>query len=286
MGVRRLFGYIRPLEAQLRVCELEEYRAVYCGLCRTLGKRFGPFARAALSFDFVFITMLALSFKEDEPKFSKHSCPFYPVKKRPHLEICKEAELACDELLLLLRESCNDKLSDEGMIASLPWRVISPAIELSARTAVAARPEIDALCKEMTASQALVEADPSAAIDAACNPTATAMSKLLSMLSDDENESRILSRLGYMLGRFIYLCDAVDDLKKDREKGSFNPFISRDDKEYQRNVLQMTIAEACAAYDLLSPRYFKGILDNIIFLGLQNTAERLLKGEEIHEKSI
>ena len=29
MGVRRLFGYIRPLEAQLRVCELEEYRAVY-----------------------------------------------------------------------------------------------------------------------------------------------------------------------------------------------------------------------------------------------------------------
>jgi len=286
MGVRRLFGYIRPLEAQLRVCELEEYRAVYCGLCRTLGKRFGPFARAALSFDFVFITMLALSLKESEPKFSKHACPFFPVRKRPHLEICEEAELACDELLLLLRESCSDKLADESFIRSLPWRVISPAVKLSARSAVIGRPEVDILCREMTASQAIVEADTDAAVDAACDPTATAMSKLLSMLSDDDNESRVLSRLGYMLGRFIYLCDAVDDLEKDREKGAFNPFISRDDKEYQRNVLQMTIAEACAAYDLLSPRYFKGILDNIIFLGLSNTAERLLKGEDIHEKSI
>lgn len=281
-----MFGYIRPLEAQLRVCELEEYRAVYCGLCRTLGKRFGPFARAALSFDFVFITMLALSLKDDAPAFSKHACPFFPVKKRPHLEICEEAELACDELLLLLRESCNDKIADESTLRSLPWRIVSPAVNLSSRTAASRRPEIDVLCREMTVSQALAEADPDAAVDAACDPTATAMSKLLSMLSDDENEVRILRRLGYMLGRFIYLCDAVDDLEKDREKGAFNPFISRDDKEYQRNTLQMTIAEACAAYDLLSPRYFKGILDNIIFLGLQNTAERLLKGEDIHEKSI
>ena len=281
-----MFGYIRPLEAQLRVCELEEYRAVYCGLCRTLGKRFGPFARAALSFDFVFITMLAISVKGDNPTFSKHACPFFPLRKRPHLEICKEAELACDELILLLRESCNDKIADESALASLKWRAVAPLIELSARSAVAARPEIDALCREMTAAQAMTEADRDASVDAACHPTASAMSELLSALSDDENESRILARLGYMLGRFIYLCDAIDDLEKDREKGAFNPFILRDDKEYQRNVLQMTIAEACNAYDLLSLDYFKGILDNIVFLGLQNTAERLLKGENINEKSI
>jgi len=281
-----LFGYIRPLEAQLRVCELEEYRAVYCGLCRTLGKRFGPFARAALSFDFVFITMLALSLKEDEPAFSKHACPFFPIKKRPHLEICSEAELACDELLLLLRESCSDKISDESALRALPWRVVFPIIGHSAKDAVKNRPEIDTLCREMTAAQAAVEANPDAAVDAACDPTATAMAKLLAMLSDNENESWILHRFGYMLGRFIYLCDAVDDLEKDRERGAFNPFISLNDKEYLRNVLQMTIAEACAAYDLLSPRYFKGIIDNIVFLGLANTAERLLKGDDIREKSI
>ena len=40
-----MFGYVKACPPQLRLCEWEAYRGVYCGLCRTLGRRFGPFAR-------------------------------------------------------------------------------------------------------------------------------------------------------------------------------------------------------------------------------------------------
>ena len=34
-----MFGYVKPCSAQLRVCEYETYKAVYCGLCKQLGDR-------------------------------------------------------------------------------------------------------------------------------------------------------------------------------------------------------------------------------------------------------
>ena len=45
-----MFGYIKTCTPQLRLCEWEAYRGIYCGLCRTLGRRFGPLARLTLSY--------------------------------------------------------------------------------------------------------------------------------------------------------------------------------------------------------------------------------------------
>ena len=49
-----MFGYIKTCTPQLRLCEWEAYRGIYCGLCRTLGRRFGPLARLTLSYDLPF----------------------------------------------------------------------------------------------------------------------------------------------------------------------------------------------------------------------------------------
>ena len=43
-----MFGYVKTCTPQLRLCEWEAYRGIYCGLCRTLGRRFGPLARLTL----------------------------------------------------------------------------------------------------------------------------------------------------------------------------------------------------------------------------------------------
>jgi hypothetical protein len=281
-----LFGYIRPLEAQLRVCELEEYRAVYCGLCRSLGKRFGPMARMTLSYDFAFVTMLALSLREDAPSYSKQKCPFAPFHKRLHLDICPDMELACDDAVLLLREKCADNLADDGFWKAIPWRMASPLLSRAASRAAAERPDADRICREMTAAQQDAESDMQTSIDRACDPTANALASLLAVLSDKESEQRALHRLGYMLGRFIYLCDAVDDLEKDRADGAFNPLLTCEDKEIPAQALRLTIAEAARAYDLLPIHWYKGVLDTIIYLGLQNTADNLPRRRKAHEKSI
>ena len=37
-----MFGYIRPLAAELRVKEYAYYRAVYCGVCKSMEKTVSP----------------------------------------------------------------------------------------------------------------------------------------------------------------------------------------------------------------------------------------------------
>ena len=79
---------MRPLEGQLRVCELEAYKAVYCGLCRQLGQSFGLPARFTLSYDASFLALLGLALAEEKPAIAPGRCPFNPLGKRP---VCREA---------------------------------------------------------------------------------------------------------------------------------------------------------------------------------------------------
>ena len=59
-----MFGYIKTCTPQLRLCEWEAYRGIYCGLCRTLGRRFGPLARLTLSYDFTFYATLEMALEQ------------------------------------------------------------------------------------------------------------------------------------------------------------------------------------------------------------------------------
>ena len=139
----------------------------------------------------------------------------------------------------------------------------------------------------MTLRQQQTEQSETVSVDTACAPSAEMLGLLLEGLSSSEEEKRILNRLGYMLGRFVYLCDAVDDLEKDKKHGAFNPLNSQNvHPDEAEGMLRLTIAEACRAYDLLSPQCYRGVLDNIMFLGLQNTADSLLTRRRQDEKSI
>ena len=42
-----------------------------------------------------------------------------------------------------------------------------------------------------------------------------------------DGQRRILSRMGYLLGRWIYMMDAFDDLESDLKRGNYNPLIGR-----------------------------------------------------------
>ena len=55
-----MFGYVRPYVPDLRVREHELYRAVYCGLCRSMGKHTGCASSFTLSYDFVFLAAVRM----------------------------------------------------------------------------------------------------------------------------------------------------------------------------------------------------------------------------------
>lgn len=77
-----MFGYIVPLKQELRMRELAQYNAYYCGLCASIGARFGQTARLTLNYDSTFLAMLltGLSGGSAQPCIPR-SCGYKPFQK-------------------------------------------------------------------------------------------------------------------------------------------------------------------------------------------------------------
>jgi len=110
------------------------------------------------------------------------------------------------------------------------------------------------------AAQRLAEASPAPPPDLCAHPSAHALGALCALL--DER----LYRLGYLLGRWVYLIDAADDLAGDLKRGRFNPFAYGDCDPWQ--ALAATAAELERARRELEPMRYGAIFENILTLGL------------------
>ena len=53
-----MFGYVRPADGHLTAEDKSRFQAAYCGLCRSLGRRYGLAARMILNYDLAFLAML------------------------------------------------------------------------------------------------------------------------------------------------------------------------------------------------------------------------------------
>lgn len=77
-----MFGYVRAVTSVLSPEDAQRYEAVYCGLCRTLGNRYGKTAQLILNYDFVFLALL-LAKPEGEGTFPCSPAPCTPGGRRP-----------------------------------------------------------------------------------------------------------------------------------------------------------------------------------------------------------
>ena len=215
-------------------------------------------------------------------------CPFHPLERRA---VCRENEalaLAADAVVLALHWKLRDDLADEGFLR----RSLAGGGQLltgrAYRKAAARQPSLDKAFEEMTGAQAALETEGCGNPDAAAEPTAKVYSAVLAGLSHREDQRRVLARLGYLLGRFIYLADALDDLEKDRGLGRYNPFLAAagpigldELREKGRGSLFLTVGEAERTWRLLRVERFGPIIENILTLGLMSAAEGLAeKGAE------
>ena len=94
--------------------------------------------------------------------------------------------------------------------------------------------------------------------------------------------------MGRQLGKWIYAIDALDDYQKDTEEENYNPLIFRENKlEGIEDLLYNYLAEVANAYDLLEIKKNKGIIDNIIFMGLRVRTDVILRERiELNEQSV
>lgn len=280
-----MFGYIKPLGPELKVKEQEAYRAVYCGLCKQLGRVYGPFARMTLSYDFAFLAVLAMAVQGDMPLFQQEHCMVHPLKKRNICQPNDSLDLSAAAATILLYHKLQDNIADGDAAEKAVCLLALPAAKAACEKAAEKLPDMARVTEEQMAAQSLLEREKCPSVDRAAEPTAKILEALLGSLSEDVSQKLVLRRIGYLLGRWIYLMDALDDLEEDIKHDNYNPFRycesigEESPKEQAVGSLYLTIAELIRAYDLLEVKAFDGILSNVFELGLKSAVDALVSGQ-------
>lgn len=279
-----MFGYIRTDKPELKVKEFETYKAVYCTLCRSLGKRYGILSRLTLSYDFTFLALLQLGINEDCVCFEQKRCAFNPLKKCNYCKDDTALDMPAAAAMIMLYYNIKDKIDDGRGFKKIGYMLIKPFFASARKKAAKDYPELEKTVSEYIAQQNRLEKEECRELDRIADPTATALSRILSLCSQDAMQKRVLSRLGYCIGRYIYLLDAACDLAEDMKSGSYNVLKyevgESEPKEFAKSRIEpqlyLCINEAAKAFELLELRRYQSILGNIIYLGLEDTFKKEL----------
>ncbi len=274
-----MFGYVRACKPEMRIKEFEMYKAVYCSLCRELGKTYGPFARLTLSYDFTFLALLNMSLKKDFCGTQRKLCKCNPLKKCTYLKEGNDLEMPGAAAMIMLYYKLLDNIADEKGFKKFGYILIKPFFKRAHKKAAKSYPNIEKTVADYISSQQALEKENCQSIDKAADPTANALAELFALCSEDTTNKRILNRMGYCIGRYVYLLDAICDLEEDIKKDRYNPlrFSEENIKEAVTAQLNICISQAAAAMELLNIEKFKNILDNIVFLGLEDTMKKELE---------
>lgn len=269
-----MFGYIRISKPEMRVKEYDMYKAVYCSLCKKLGKDYGFITRFALNYDFAFTALLELALKDGFEGTVNKKCVCNPLKKCAY---CKEEapfSTSSAALIILSYYKFSDDINDEKGLKKLVALLLSKLFSRAFKKAKTKYPEIERIAAGYIKEQNAAERDKNCSLDEAAGPSSKMLSRLFAMCSNDSQNQQVLSHLGMLLGRYIYLLDCLVDRETDIKKNSFNPLKNMSEEEAKKKIkeqLYIVINQAEKTFELLDIKRFKNILGNIIYVGLEDT---------------
>ena len=279
-----MFGYITINKPELKIKEFERYHGFYCGLCHILQKRHGIMGQITLTYDMTFLIMLLSSLYEPDTMEEAHRCMVHPGKK--HRMIFNNiTQYAADMNLALAYHNFADDWVDEKSLTGLAGVKASSHKYNKIQTLYPAQ----CRCMHKYLHQlAAYEAEECHDIDLVAGCFGRLMGSLF--LYKNDHWSPILKRLGFYLGKFIYIMDAYMDLETDKKKHQYNPLIyieaecetKESFEETCKNLLQLMIADCCREFEQLPLVQDVEILRNILYAGVWRQYEQ--KGQKTHDK--
>ena len=196
-------------------------------------------------------------------------------------------ELAADESVILAYWQARDGVSDHDLLHGLPYRALSGTLHAAYRKAAAARPGFDQAVRAQLSCLAELERENNASMDQAADAFAVLLRSAAREV-EDPIRRRILEQFLYHLGRWVYLVDAADDLKKDARSGNYNPVALRfglADGEWtpearQEFVLSLdhSIRMMATAFELWDFGVWTPLLRTTVYQGLFQVGKAVLDG--------
>ena len=276
-----MFGYVTIGNNQVTEDEYAVFSSYYCGVCKATGKIASHISRLGLSYDITFLALI-LSSIESEAELENKRCIIHPLKKRSIVTSDKAVTYAAGVGVLLTYLKFKDDWKDDKSIKAL----IGMATFWSGcrRVKTQLKHEYNIIKSQLDILSDCEKRDSDSIDD-----TAEAFGKILECLFTpdfvtNEKHSRTLAWLGFNLGRWIYIIDAVNDLERDLKVGAYNPFINmgyKDLKSCAKDMelsLTLTLDGIATSFELVDIKHNRDLIAKMIYISLKEKQQSILSG--------
>lgn len=268
-----MFGYVVVNKPELKFREFDKYRTYYCGLCNSLQNICGAKGQLSLSYDMTFLAMLLDCLYEPKAEEIEKRCIVHPMKKQK-LRKNEMIEYVAKMNLLLTWYKCKDDYKDEKKIDRAFYAKLLTA-------------QVDEITSDYERQNLVIKANMerlseleranTTDIDLLSGCFGDLLGEIFAVKQDEwEN---CLRKIGFFMGRYIYILDAYDDLEHDRKKECFNPFLEKekdeDFDEWVKQLLTLAAVEIAREFEKLPILQDVEILRNIIYAGIWTRYEQV-----------
>lgn len=297
-----MLGYVQVYKPDLKVREYEIYQGYYCGVCKYIGREYGQLPRMTLSYDAAFLACLLASVEDVPDAPAQEHCAVHHIRKKTIIRN-SAIEYAGDVMLILAWYKLLDDIHDEGKI------IPKAALKLYKGIHKKLVEKYPNLCEGIEWNLAVLgglEKDRCSSIDQVEDPFARIMEVIFLegarlLYKEDENLHKVFANVGYHMGKWIYLMDAADDIEENVKDGAYNPLLYRfnwrqsdfasettdefrarirEDLEFNLYHYLAVISEQTSELDI---KKNKGIIDNIIYFGMNHKTETVLERKDDNE---
>ena len=215
-----MFGYVRPHVPDLRVREYEDYRALYCGLCRAMKAATGSLSRLSLRYDTVFLLMVRLLYSDTELTFVRRRCPAHPFRRHREVKVTEELLAAARLSAVLVAGKVEDDTFDETGLRRARAYAVRPFVRAWERRAKL--PALSARTRELLSRLREMEDTRLPSVDAPAELSGEILGNVFAEGMQEDRE--LLFTIGKILGKLIYKKDAYLDREEDKKRDRYNPY--------------------------------------------------------------
>lgn len=258
-----MFGSLQVDRDEMKLKDLKTYQSFYCGVCRDLKERCGEASRITLTYDMTFLAVLLTALYETKPELNEGRCLYHAGRKILTRRNAFTAYAADMNLLLVYHNLLDDWRDDRKRPSLALAKLLEPAYRNVARQYPEKRAAVRIYLRKLHRAERERVRDP----ELAAGLTGDLMREIF--LYQKDFWERDLGRIGFYLGKYIYLKDAWEDREKDQKSGSYNPFLLEPGRERSaEEVLKPQAAAAAAAFERLPILEYADILRNILYAGI------------------
>ena len=281
-----MFGYISPARPYLYIKDLDLYKAMYCGICKSMGKYCGQISRLTLNYDVTFLSVFLHNVAGEDVEIKRERCAVHWLKRRPVVKFDGITERLASLNVILAYYKLTDDIEDENR-----GKFKRIFFKRAYKRAAKKEPSLNKIVNDRYCELSKIEKENCSSLDYAAEPFAMMMKEICREILQEKGGGAALE-FAYNVGKWLYLIDALDDFEKDKKSGSYNVFVAAypDAENFKilinehRDDIYLTFSSVISKLKEVNEeteyKFNRDLTDNIVLKGIPYKTEQIIKKEE------